>query len=194
MQFSFVSSPLPVSIQLATSLLPVWKGIYKLSKSFLNSSSCMKEAHHTIFYTGSCKKGRKKLGLLHFLALWWSTSMIVYFTWLLNHMIYIKMRKKIVVTSWANSQNCNHFLPKWSCWHFVNLLRLYFVFTLIWIMWFNCQVKQTSTDVDHLSHICPTYWMMPAIFSTFALLSGSLWARLAQNVNKPPLTVNVFWF
>ena len=54
---------------------------------------------HYILHWLVQKRKKKKLGLLHFLALWWSTSMLVYFTWLLNHMIYIKMRKKNVVTS-----------------------------------------------------------------------------------------------
>ena len=35
---------------------------------------------HYILHWLVQKRKKKKLGLLHFLALWWSTSMLVYFT------------------------------------------------------------------------------------------------------------------
>ena len=49
---------------------------------------------HYILHWLVQKRKKKKLGLLHFLALWWSKSMLVCFNWLLNQFIYLKMIKK----------------------------------------------------------------------------------------------------
>ena len=69
----------------------------------------------------------------------WSTSVLVCFTWLLNHVSYLKRRNKLLLLqaeAWANSQNDNRIILSEKSCHFVDLLS---------------QVKQTSTDVDHLT-------------------------------------------
>ena len=42
------------------------------------------------------------------------TYPLVFDCWLLDHVIYLKLRKKVLFLSWANSQNDNYFHSKWS--------------------------------------------------------------------------------
>ena len=85
---------------------------------------------------------------------------LIFFSWSLDYVIYLKLRKKYCCYKLSNSQNGNYsnskgqlffspmtILEENSC-YFVNLLSYgHFVLSLRWITWSNSQPKNLRTNV-----------------------------------------------
>ena len=98
-----------------------------------------------------------------FIELRWSTFGLVYFSWLLSHAIYLKLKKKILLLKanllFLHSKRQRFFTQDHFEWIRVVILwicsacknsKFYFFLILRQTTWFNSQLKQTRTYVDHL--------------------------------------------
>ena len=125
------STALQFWFQSSSSKHPVCYQFASIHKSYisLKQFKLMYEgsSSHYILHWLVQKRKKKKLGLLHFLALWWSTSMLVCFNWLLNQFIYLKMIKKNLLLCKLCKFTNDPVVILWICSACINI-----IFVLTW--------------------------------------------------------------